>query len=106
MIPIGLALLSGEGRVRWANAELARLVGRNRDECIDRPFAALVGLPAEVRGFPAEARVRRADGEMVLLEITGGSPAEGEGGDSYRLVRDITHQRQAERDHSHALSIH
>ena len=106
IVPIGLALLNSQGRVRWANAELARLVGRNREECVDQPFVDLVGLQVEIERFPAEARLRRVDRETVLLEISGGPLSEGERGDSYRLVRDITHERQAERDHSHALSVH
>ena len=106
IVPIGLALLSGEGRVRWANAEFARLAGRSREECVDRPFADLMGLVGEVDGLHAEARLTRGDGEVVLLQISGGPLAEPEGGDSYRLVRDITRERQAETEHSHALSVH
>jgi PAS domain S-box-containing protein len=89
VVPIGLALLNGHGRVRWSNAEFARMIGRSREECLDQPFELLVESAGE-----------------ALLEIEGGPLPDGERGDSYRLVRDITRQRMAEKEHSHALSVH
>jgi PAS domain S-box-containing protein len=106
IVPIGLALLGRGGRVRWANAEFSRLVGLSREECLDQPFAGLVGLAAGTEALQVEARLSRLDGEIVLLEISGGPLSEGERGDSYRLVRDITRERHAEKEHSHALSVH
>jgi PAS domain S-box-containing protein len=106
IVPVGLAVLGPEGRVRWANAEFARLAGRGRGECLDQRFIDLVGLAGEDQGLRGEAWCRRRDGTAVLLEISGGPLAEGDRGDTYRLVRDITRQRQAEAGHSHALSVH
>src|SRR5262249_299873 len=82
VVPIGLALLNGEGRVRWSNAEFTRLVGRSRDECFDRPFVELVGQVSGVDGVQTEARLTSRDGQPVVLEISGGPLAEGERGDS------------------------
>ncbi len=106
VVPIGLALLGSRGRVRWANAEFARLVGRSREECLEQPFNDLVGLTTEGEGLRTETRFSHRDGKGVWLEISGGPLAEGERGDSYRLVRDITRLRDAEREHSRALSMH
>jgi PAS domain S-box-containing protein len=106
IVPIGLAVLGPEGRVRWANAEFARLAGRGREECLDQRFIEVMGLTGEEVGLRGESWCRRRDGTAVLLEISGGPLTDGDRSDTYRLVRDITRQRQAEAEHSHALSVH
>lgn len=106
VVPIGLALLGSNGRVRWANVEFARLVGRSREECLEQPFSDLVGLATEGEGLRTDSRFSHRDGKGVWLEISGSPLTEGEQGDSYRLVRDITRLRDAEREHSRALSVH
>ena len=82
VVPIGLALLSSEGRVRWANADSGRLVSRSREECLDQPFNDLVGLTTEGESLRTGSAVLAVgDGKVIVpLEMTGGSLAEGEGG--------------------------
>jgi PAS domain S-box-containing protein len=104
LVPIGLALLSAEGRVRWANPEFARLTGQSREACLDRRFQELIQMTGDPEDLPGEAWCRGPDGSAILVEISGGPVAEGERGDSYRLLRDITHRRRAETEHSNALS--
>jgi PAS domain S-box-containing protein len=105
IVPIGLALLNPEGRVRWANAEFARLAGQSRDDCLHRRFRDLIDLDGDTDDLRGEAWCRGPDGETVRIAISGGPLGEGEPGDSYRLLRDITQQRHAETEHSHAVSM-
>ncbi len=105
IVPIGLALLSAEGEVRWANAEFGRLTGHGRESCVRRRFRDLIGLNGDTDDVRGEVWCRRPDGEVVLIEISGGPLGEGEQGDSYRLLRDITEQRRAETERSNAVSM-
>ena len=72
IVPVGLAVLGPEGRVRWANAAFASLAGRGREECLDQRFVDIVGLAEAEQGLRGEAWCRRRDGTAVLLEISGG----------------------------------
>jgi PAS domain S-box-containing protein len=102
--PIGAALVSAEGRVRWANPEFSRLIGCEPADCVGRYFHELVGARAPGAGYVVACR--RPDGGEALLEVVGGALGQGKGGDGYVLIRDVTELKRVEAEHTQAVSMH
>ena len=106
--PDGIGLVR-DGRFLFVNAALARLLGHaSADELVHTSWTAQVhaddaarfrvGAEATLaRGEPlpaAEFRVKRADGEDIIVEVTG-IPVDWDGGPALLgFVRDVTSQRR------------
>src|SRR5262245_48641785 len=78
--PTGLAVVGLDGRIRWANRELANMIGAAESELVGRDVDDLVYpndelvVPREVaptgRTFDrSRRRVRRADGTLVWVRM-------------------------------------
>ncbi|EKO38597.1 MAG: PAS domain S-box [Solidesulfovibrio magneticus str. Maddingley MBC34] len=106
----GVAVLSPEGRVDFANQTLCDLLGRPMDAVISQPLFAFLGhedhgrfmesLAARAQGQadPYELRLRRPDGRTVVI-MASPSPLVGPDGDyqgSLEVFTDITRLRQLE----------
>ena len=105
----GLAIISGD-RIVEANAQLGRLLGRSSSDLIGTDPAQWLapsdGLPLDgPRARPAEALIRRENGEELVVEIAPhtveyrGRPCQ------VLAVRDLTDRRRAERQIEH-LATH
>ena len=61
----GRLITDREGRIIYANRAAERLLGRGRDELVDRPF----GSPLDPSRGTHEVRLSRPSGETVLVEM-------------------------------------
>ncbi len=106
----GVAVLSPEGRVDFANQTLCDLLGRPMDAVISQPLFAYLrpedhgrfmeSLAARAQGQadPYELRLRRPDGRTVVI-MASPSPLVGPDGDyqgSLEVFTDVTRLRQLE----------
>ncbi len=106
----GVAVLSPEGRVDFANQTLCDLLGRPMDAVISQPLFAFLrsedhgrfmeSLAARTQGQadPYELRLRRPDGRSVVI-MASPSPLVGPDGDyqgSLEVFTDVTRLRQLE----------
>lgn len=114
--PIGVVLLGADESVRWANAELSRILGwdddvggRRLSDLLDGDRASQgTTLLQQVRaagGAGLETWCRRKDGTRVALAISAGSLHDAFGQD-YCLVRDITDQLRSREEYAHAVSLY
>ena len=99
----GTALVSAQGWVLEANAALADLLGRPREELVGVHALELVDTPpAPERDLRAAAtvtrRLRHASGRLIHLQVTT-TPVEGDDGEPLVLVQvqDVTERRRSEK---------
>jgi len=99
----GTCLLDAAGRVVEANAALAEMLGRGREDLVGVPVLELVDrppLPATDRHAPATVarRLRHADGRLLHVQVTV-TPVRDDVGEPLTLVQvqDVTERRRSEK---------
>jgi PAS domain S-box-containing protein len=107
-----LSFRPGEGRIIEANAQTARLLGRERDDLLQLPFVELftpecydqaqwlVDHPPGTGNMRLENMfVRRADGQAVPVALScTWVEVEGQGGIAQAIIGDVSHARRAHRE--------
>jgi PAS domain S-box-containing protein len=100
-IDAGVVAIGGAGRIDFANAAAAALIGCAVDDLLGRPAIAALGIDLE--GAPrsgaqaAEATLRRCDGRAVPVELRI-APLEGGARGAVAMFTDISARRAAEEE--------
>ncbi|MGH7819804.1 MAG: PAS domain S-box protein, partial [Candidatus Binatia bacterium] len=91
--PDAILVISGDGRIAFANREVERTFGHRRNELVGRPIETLLPKVDGVHGFVG----RRGDGTEFPVEVNVGAFEGADGPTRIAVVRDVTERRLVER---------